>query len=54
MDIKEGFDEKSILPYMYPSKSEMIKNNIQIVYLGWFWDWSLKNNGMISILNGGK
>ena len=40
---------------MYPSKSEMIKNNIQIVYLGWFLgDWSLKNNGMISILNGLK
>ena len=53
--LKEGFDEKSILPYMYPSKSEMIKNNIQIVYLGWFLgDWSLKNNGMISILNGLK
>jgi hypothetical protein len=53
--LKSGFSEKDILPYKYPSKKEMLKNNIQIVYLGWFLgDWSLKNNGMISILNGLK
>jgi len=53
--LKSGFSEKEILPYKYPTKKEMIKHNIQIVYLGWFLgDWSLKNNGMISILNGLK
>ena len=40
---------------MYPSKSGMIKNNIQIVYLGWIsWGIGHKNNGMISMLNGLK
>lgn len=50
-----GFNENEILPYFYPSQTDFIKNNIQIIYLGWFLgDWSLKNNGMISALNGLK
>ena len=51
--LKEGFKKKDLIPYKYPLKSEFIKNNIQIVYLGWFIeDWSLLNNGLSSILSG--
>jgi len=51
--IEEGFEEKSILPYLYPDINEFENANLQIVYLGWFLgDWSLINNGIYSSLNG--
>lgn len=51
--LEEGFNQKDLIPYQYPSKKEFKDNNIQIVYLGWFLgDWSLLNNGSISSLYG--
>lgn len=48
-----GFDPKDLIPYDYPAVNEFEKHNIQIVYLGWFLgDWSLKNNGAVSVLDG--
>jgi N-acetyl sugar amidotransferase len=47
--------ENKTFPYIYPSKKQFIKNNIQIIYLGWFWkNWSIINNAKYSILNGLK
>ncbi len=51
--IEEGFNEKLLLPYLYPDINEFENANLQIVYLGWFLgDWSLINNGIYSSLNG--
>ena len=50
---RKGFKEIDLIPYKYPSKKEFSKNNIQIIYLGWFLeDWTLLNNGLASVLNG--
>ena len=44
-----GIKPEEILPYQYPTAEEFKKNNLQIVYLGWFLaDWSLVDNGMYS------
>ena len=46
-------DENKLLPYKYPSTDAFRKNNIQIVYLGWFLkDWSLVNNAKYSAASG--
>lgn len=46
-------DENKLLPYKYPSEDAFRKNNIQIVYLGWFLkDWSLVNNAKYSAVSG--
>lgn len=51
--LNEGFKEKDLIPFKYPTKKEFKENNIQVVYLGWFLgDWSLLNNGTISSLYG--
>jgi len=48
-----GFSAADLIPYHYPDASAFEKNNIQIVYLGWFLgDWSLLNNGSIAALAG--
>ncbi len=48
-----GLEKKEILPFIYPSSEEFEKNNIQIVYLGWFLgDWSEVNNAMYSVSSG--
>tara|TARA_R110002072_G_scaffold283940_2_gene447638 strand:- start:1075 stop:2199 length:1125 start_codon:yes stop_codon:yes gene_type:complete len=48
-----GFSPKDLIAYDYPTPEEFEKNNIQIVFLGWFLgDWSLDNNAMVSALNG--
>ena len=53
--IEEGFAEKDLIPFRYPSVEEFNENNIQIIYLGWFLgNWSLLNNGAISSLLGFK
>ena len=45
--------KNKIIPYYYPSIKEFKKNNIQIIYLGWFWkNWSITNNAKYSALNG--
>ena len=37
----------------YPASYDFEENDVQIVYLGWFWnDWSLVNNGKVSVANG--
>ena len=42
-----------IIPYEFPSVQEFKKNNIQIVYLGWFWKkWSHSFNAKSAALNG--
>ncbi|MFN6933594.1 MAG: N-acetyl sugar amidotransferase [Tsuneonella sp.] len=51
--LEGGFDPKDLIAYDYPAVEEFEKHNIQIVYLGWFLgDWSLKNNGAVSVLEG--
>lgn len=45
--LEAGFDQREILPYLYPSGDEFEASGIQIVYLGWFLgDWSLVNNAL--------
>ena len=47
--IEDGFEKSDVFPYKYPSSDEFDKNDIQIIYLGWFWkDWSIINNGTFS------
>lgn len=51
--LDEGFNEKDLIPFRYPTEEEFINNGIQIIYLGWFLgDWSLLNNGSTSALAG--
>ena len=53
--LEEGFSEKDLISYTYPTLKEFEDANLQIIYLGWFLkDWSLRNNGSYSILNGLK
>jgi hypothetical protein len=53
--LNAGFKEIDLIPFRYPTLDEFEKNNIQIVYLGWFLgDWSNSNNGAISSLSGIK
>ena len=53
--LDEGFSEKDLIPFRYPTEEDFETSNIQIVYLGWFLgDWSLLNNGAISSLSGIK
>ncbi|MFT5211436.1 MAG: N-acetyl sugar amidotransferase [Flavobacterium sp.] len=53
--VNEGFKEKDLIPFHYPSAEAFIENDIKIIYLGWFLgDWSLLNNGAISALSGLK
>lgn len=48
-----GFTPQNLISFRYPLISEFEAANIQIVYLGWFWnDWSLVNNGKYSTSNG--
>ena len=48
-----GFTRQNLISFRYPTTKEFEVSNIQIVYLGWFWnDWSLINNGMYSAANG--
>jgi N-acetyl sugar amidotransferase len=51
--IDAGISNKKLIPFILPTEEEFEINNIQIVYLGWFWnDWSLVNNGLYSITHG--
>ena len=51
--LEEGFSEKDLISYYYPTIKEFDEANLQIIYLGWcLKDWSLLNNGSYSILNG--
>jgi N-acetyl sugar amidotransferase len=51
--INIGFKKNKIFNYEFPKKNIFISNNLKIIYLGWFWrDWSLKGNGLSSILSG--
>lgn len=48
-----GFVRQNLVSFRYPSLSEFDAANLQVIYLGWFWnDWSLINNGMYSTANG--
>jgi len=45
--------KEKLYQFEFPSLSDLKKNKIQIIYLGWFWnDWSIKKNGLISSLYG--
>ena len=45
--------KKYLIPFIYPSLKEFKKNNIQIIYLGWFLNnWSNLNNSSFSIAHG--
>lgn len=51
--VEAGVSEGNLLPFKLPTEREFELNNIQIVYLGWFWnDWSLVSNGLYSITHG--
>ncbi len=46
-------NEYKKIPYRYPSEKEFKKNNIQIIYQGWFWNnWTLINNAKVAMANG--
>ena len=46
-------NEYKKIPYRYPSPLEFKKNNIQIIFLSWFWNnWSMTNNAIQSITYG--
>ena len=48
-----GIKESELIQFKYPTHDEFIEADIQIIYLGWFWnDWSLASNGIYSSLNG--
>ena len=34
--LEAGYDQRLLLPYVYPSSEEFDEANIQIIYLGWF------------------
>ena len=46
-------DKTNLIPYKYPSLKDFKDNNIQIIFLDWFWNnWSMVNNAKFSCLNG--
>lgn len=46
-------DKSKLIPYTYPTIDEFKKNNIQIIYLGWFIkNWSITDNAKYAVLNG--
>ena len=48
-----GLTKENLITYKHPSSEEFDAADIQIIYLGWFWnDWSIIDNGMYSIANG--
>lgn len=48
-----GFEKKDLIPYLYPEPSEFEKNDLQIIYLGWFLgDWSEVDNATYAVLQG--
>ena len=48
-------NEENLIGYRYPDVDEFEKNDLQIVYLGWFLgDWSLLNNAMYACSSGLK
>lgn len=48
-----GLTKENLITYKHPSSEEFDEANLQIIYLGWFWDdWSIINNGMYSVSNG--
>lgn len=50
-----GLKKNQLLPYEYPSKKDFEKNNLNIIYLGWFLgDWSLQKNALYAITEGLK
>ena len=47
--LEAGLTKENLITFRHPSSEEFDKANIQIIYLGWFWnDWSIINNGMYS------
>jgi N-acetyl sugar amidotransferase len=49
----EEISPKDILPYYYPADADMIRANIRIIYLGYFWKvWSRLENGLVAAVNG--
>lgn len=47
--IKDGFHQKDLIAYRYPTIKQFEKEKLQIIYMGWFWDnWSIINNGTFS------
>ncbi len=49
----QNIDESHIGPYLFPSKSEFEKHNLQVVFLGWaMGNWGLLENGLMSGLVG--
>ena len=50
---KSKIKKNKLYPYYYPSPKEFKLNDLQIIYLGWFWkDWSTFNNGVIGLSEG--
>jgi len=48
-----GFNNSELLPYLFPTTSEINSGNLQIVDLGWFiGDWDNQTNAMFSCANG--
>lgn len=48
-----GFTKNNFLPYRYPSVTEFIENEVQIVFLGWAMrSWGLLENGVSASLEG--
>lgn len=48
-----GFRDSELLPYVFPSVSEINRGNLEIVDLGWFFgDWDNTTNGAFSCVNG--
>ena len=46
-------NEYKKIHYKYPDENEFVKNDIQIIFLSWFWNnWSMVNNAKYSVTNG--
>jgi len=51
--LREGLKESEIIPYIYPLNCEYMKNEVQIIDLGWFIkDWSNIENSKFASLHG--
>ena len=51
--LNNEISEKMILQYMYPNEDDMERSQLQIAFLGYFWEiWSLRDNGTYAALNG--
>ena len=53
--VEAGLNKYNLISFLYPTPKEFDYSNIQIIYLGWFWNnWSIMRNAKYALTSGLK